>query len=62
MSMEALSRGALLKTVLELPVRESIARMRYVEEKNMQILDALLKEMSDQIGEVMPEGGETDVA
>lgn len=62
MSMEALSRGTLLRELLELPVRESIARMRYVEEKNMQILDALLKEMSDQIGEVMPEGGETDVA
>jgi V/A-type H+-transporting ATPase subunit A len=62
LAMEALRRGAPLKQILDLPVRDQIARMRYVDEKDLASIDALGETIKKEIGTVMPDGGEVHVA
>ena len=62
MGMEALHRGASLKQILDLPVRDQIARMRYVDEKDLASIDAIGETIKKEIGTVMPDGGEVHVA
>ena len=62
MGMEALHRGASLKQILDLPVRDQIARMRYVDEKDLASIDAIGEAIKKEIGTVMPDGGEVHVA
>jgi len=62
LAMEALQRGALLKDVLELPIREEIARMRYLDEKEISKLDELEDRIKQVLGQLSASGGDEDVA
>lgn len=53
-AMEALKRGAQLKDVTELEVRDKITRMRYIDEKELEMLDALEEEIKAQVGQLVP--------
>ena len=60
--MEALTKGASMNDVFNLPVRESIARMRYLEEKEISKIDELDDTLRAEINGVIPVGGESDAA
>ncbi|EHM09987.1 vacuolar-type H+-ATPase subunit A [Thermanaerovibrio velox DSM 12556] len=62
LAMEVLRRGALLKDVLELPIREEIARMRYLDEKELAKLDELEDRIKEVLGQLTANGGDEDVA
>ncbi len=60
--MDGLKRGADMNKVFNLPVREQIARMRYVDEKEIEQLDALEDQMKKEINALIPVGGDSDAA
>jgi V/A-type H+-transporting ATPase subunit A len=60
--MQALSRGAPLRDLISAPIREEIARMRYVEESGLSALDALETRIGEELGRLTAAGGEEDVA
>lgn len=62
LAMEALKKGAAMNKVFQLPVRDEIARMRYLEEKEISKIDELEGEIRKEINEVVPVGGESDAA
>ena len=62
LGMAALSRGALLRELINMPIREEIARMRYVEEKDISKLDELEDKIKDELSKLTASGGEEDVA
>jgi V/A-type H+-transporting ATPase subunit A len=62
MGMEALKKGASMSEVFGLPVRDAIARMRYLEEKEISKIDDLEGVMRTEINGVVPVGGESDAA
>ena len=62
LAMEALKRGATLKDVTEMEIRERITRMRYIDEKELGSLDTLEEDIKKEIGKLMPAGGEVHVA
>ncbi len=62
LAMEALRRGAVLKDVTEMEIREKVVRMRYVDEKELSTLDVLEEDIKKGIGNLMPAGGEVNVA
>ncbi len=62
LAMEALKRGAALKDVTEMEIREKVVRMRYVDEKELSTLDVLEEDIKKEIGNLMPAGGEVHVA
>ena len=62
LAMEALRKGAPMNKVFQLPVRDAIARMRYLEEKEICKIDELEAEIRKEINEVVPVGGENDAA
>lgn len=62
LGMLALGRGALLRELIGMPVREEIARMRYVEETNISKLDELEDKIKDELSKLTAAGGEEDVA
>lgn len=62
LAMDALKRGALLKEVLDLPVRDRISRMRYLDEAKLEDLDRLEEELKQVFGDLLSAGGESDVA
>ncbi len=62
LGMEALKKGASMSEVFKLPVRESIARMRYLEEKDIGRIDELEETIRKEINGVIPVGGESDAA
>jgi V/A-type H+-transporting ATPase subunit A len=61
-AMDALRKGASMNEVFNLPVRESIARMRYLEEKEIVRIDDLEAQIKSEVAEVTPVGGENDAA
>jgi len=62
MAMEALDAGVQLKEILALPVREQIARMRYLDEKEIAAIDALEETIKSDIGALVAARGEEDAA
>jgi V/A-type H+-transporting ATPase subunit A len=62
LGMQALSRGALLRDLINLQVREDIARMRYVEESGLSQLDGLEDRIKEELSRLSAAGGEEDVA
>ncbi|MEA3508581.1 MAG: V-type ATP synthase subunit A, partial [Synergistota bacterium] len=60
--MKTLKEGVELSDVLSLPVRENIARMRYVDEKDLARIDALHEEMASEIHGLRQKGGVGDAA
>ncbi|MDR1731184.1 MAG: V-type ATP synthase subunit A [Synergistaceae bacterium] len=62
LGMDALKKGAPMNELFNLPVREQIARMRYLEEKEIDKIDTLGDTMKEQINGLVPAGGEANVA
>ncbi|GAB1399308.1 V-type ATP synthase subunit A [Aminivibrio sp.] len=62
LGMEALRKGATVGEIFNLPVRETIARMRYLEEKDIDQIDELEGKIKKEMNAVTPVGGETDAA
>jgi V/A-type H+-transporting ATPase subunit A len=62
LGMQALSRGALLRELIGMPIREEIARMRYIEETKLPALDELENKIKDELSRLTAAGGEEDVA
>ena len=56
--LEALNSGAPMNKLFNLPVREKIARMGLVSEKELEKIDALEGEMRDEIAQLLAAGGE----
>lgn len=61
LGMKVLLGGGMLRSVIDLPVRDEIARMRYVEERNLEALDKLEDVIKAELGKLGAAGGETDV-
>lgn len=59
-SQRVLERGAGLDDLLNLPVREQIARARYIEESRMADLEAIESAIMEQVGSVAAAGDEED--
>jgi V/A-type H+-transporting ATPase subunit A len=55
--MDALKKGASMNELFNLPVREQIARMRYLEEKRIDQIDKLEDTIKEQINGLVPDGG-----
>jgi V/A-type H+-transporting ATPase subunit A len=62
LGMQALSRGAVLRDLIGMPIREEIARMRYVEESGLAKLDELEDRIKEELSRLSAAGGEEDVA
>ena len=60
--MEALKKGAPMNELFNLPVREHIARMRYLEESQIDQITKLEETIKEQINGLIPVGGESNVA
>lgn len=60
LGMQVLSRGGLLHSVIDLPIREEIARMRYTEENELSKLDALETAIKTELGKLSAAGGGID--
>jgi V/A-type H+-transporting ATPase subunit A len=52
--MDALKKGAPMNALFALPVREQIARMRYLEEKQIGEIDKLEEAIKEQTGGLVP--------
>jgi V/A-type H+-transporting ATPase subunit A len=62
LGIQALARGASLREVINMPVREEIARARYVEETGLKKLDELEDRIKSDMSGQTAVGGEEDVA
>ncbi|MDO5116105.1 MAG: V-type ATP synthase subunit A [Synergistaceae bacterium] len=60
LGMQVLKRGGTLRSVFDLPVREEISRMRYIEEGDLFKLDELEKKIKAELGKLLAMGGEHD--
>ena len=58
--MQVLTRGGMLRSVIDLPIRDDIARMRYTEESELAKLDALEDAIKAELGKLSAAGGELD--
>ncbi len=55
LSKEALEKGAPFEKIVSLPVREEIARVRYLPEKELDKIEEVRKRMSEQIEKLVKE-------
>ena len=62
LGMDALKKGAPMNELFNLPVREQIARMRYLEEAQIGQIGKLEDTIKEQINGIVPVGGESNVA
>ncbi len=62
LGLDALHKGAPMNQLFNLPVREQIARMRYLEEAQINQIDKLEDTMKEQINGIVPVGGESNAA
>jgi V/A-type H+-transporting ATPase subunit A len=60
LGMQVLTRGGLLRSVIDLPIREEIARMRYTEESELASLDVLETSIKTELGKLSATGGDLD--
>ena len=60
LGMQVLTRGGLLRSVMDLPIKEEIARMRYTEESELASLDVLETSIKTELGKVCATGGDLD--
>jgi V/A-type H+-transporting ATPase subunit A len=54
---KALNAGVYLKNILEMKVRDKIARAKYIPETEMSKIDDIYIELSDQVEKLITEGG-----
>ena len=62
LGMEALKKGVPMNKLFNLPVRETIARMRYLEEKNISGIDKIEDQIKKEINDLFTVGGENYAA
>ena len=60
LGMQVLKRGGSLRSVIDLPIRDEISRMRYVEEADIAQLDELETKIKAELGRLLAMGGEHD--
>ncbi|MDO4987914.1 MAG: V-type ATP synthase subunit A [Synergistes sp.] len=60
LGMKALAQGTPLRSVIDLPIRDEIARMRYIEESEIAALDTLETKIKSELGKLLSAGGEHD--
>ena len=60
--LDALHKGAPMNKLFNLPVREQIARMRYLEEKDIAQIDKLDDTIKEQVNAIIPVGGDSNAA
>ncbi|MBO0571404.1 V-type ATP synthase subunit A [Clostridium botulinum] len=56
-AQRALNAGVYLKELLDLEVRDKIARAKYVSEENIKNIDAIFNELSEVIDQLISKGG-----
>lgn len=56
-AQRALNAGIYLKELLDLEIRDKIARSKYVSEENIENIDAIFNELTDVIDELISKGG-----
>ncbi len=56
-TQRALNAGVYLKELLDLEVRDKIARAKYVSEESIENIDAIFNELSEVIDELISKGG-----
>ena len=57
---KALKAGVYLKDILNLPVRDKIARAKYIDEKDIAAIDDISKELTNDIEDLISKGGILD--
>lgn len=57
---KAIAQGALFSAIENLPVRERIARARYIDEKDLGQFDAIEKQLKNEIEQILSEGGKVN--
>lgn len=62
LGMQVLLRGGMLKSVINHPIREDIARMRYIKEDELEKFDKLEVSIKSKLGKLSAAGGDIDVA
>ena len=62
LGLDALHKGAPMAKLFNLPVREQIARMRYLEESQIDQIDKLDDVIKEQINAIIPVGGDNNAA
>ncbi|SHE51845.1 V-type ATP synthase subunit A [Clostridium fallax] len=56
----ALDNGVYLEKILELPVRDKIARSKYISETEMNKIDEIFEDLTNEINNLISEGGVLD--
>lgn len=59
-SEKAIEAGTYISEIAEMPIREKIARMKYIEEENISQIDDIAKEMYDDIQALINRGGDNN--
>lgn len=62
LGMQVLSRGGMLRSVISHPIREEIARMRYIKEDELDMFDKLEDSIKVELGKLSAAGSDIDVA
>jgi len=62
LAMDALKQGAAMNEVFTLSVRVDIAKMRYMEEKDIDTIDQIEEKIKSEISDLVSVGVDTDVA
>ncbi|WP_422484867.1 V-type ATP synthase subunit A [Gudongella sp. DL1XJH-153] len=60
LGMKALEKGVYLKDIEHMPVREKIARSKYIDEEELQKIDEISVELNEEINKLIEEGGILD--
>lgn len=60
LGMKALEKGVYLKDIEHMPVRENIARSKYIEEEELHKIDEIGVELNQAINKLIEEGGILD--
>jgi len=57
---KAIEQGALFSAIENLPVRERIARAKYIDEKDMDQFDQIEKQLKEEFEQILSEGGKVN--
>jgi len=58
--MKALEKGVYLKSIENMPIRERIARAKYIEEEKIQDIEQIRTDLKEEINKLIEEGGILD--
>lgn len=61
LGVNALNNGVYLEKVLDLPLRDKIARSKYIDESKIDTIDEIEEELNKEIQRLIVEGGVVDV-